>query len=458
MTSALHVQGVSKCYRIYDHPGDRLKEMVTRGRWKRHRQFWALQDIDFEIEAGTTTGIIGPNGSGKSTLLQIITGTLEPTHGQVSHEGRIAALLELGAGFNPEFTGIENTFMNASLMGFSRRETEALLPEIERFAEIGQFIHQPVKTYSSGMYVRLAFSIAISASPDILIVDEALAVGDAIFQHRCMRRLKQMQESGVTIFFVSHDPGAVRALCSRAILLNAGRIVADGDPPDVLNRYQKIIMAREKAYEAASFGGAAVQGEGTPAGQSKSEEEPPIDEHSDASLRPIFRHGDGSAEVLSVELLDAAGQRVEFVESGESVAVRLRVRFDKNVEDPVFGFLIRNRHGIHIYGTNTDLQALQFGAVSQGEIFEVIFRFECWLAPDSYSITVASHSLDAISFDWLDSASFFRVVSGTLMEGVANLHATASARRHVASHAVSQNLQIDTHLPTEIITRREFEI
>src|SRR5438128_4228411 len=182
MTSALHVQGVSKCYRIYDHPGDRLKEMVTRGRWKRHRQFWALQDIDFEIEKGTTTGIIGPNGSGKSTLLQIITGTLEPTHGAVHHEGRIAALLELGAGFNPEFTGLENIYLNAALMGLSRSETDARLPEIKRFAEIGDFVKQPVKTYSSGMYIRLAFAIAVSADPQILIVDEALAVGDAVFQ------------------------------------------------------------------------------------------------------------------------------------------------------------------------------------------------------------------------------------------------------------------------------------
>src|SRR5213593_2123300 len=214
MSIALRVEGVSKLYRIYNHPGDRLREMLTRGYWKRHREFWALKDVSFEIEKGTTTGIVGPNGSGKSTLLQIITGTLEPTHGEVWHEGRIAALLELGAGFNPEFTGIENTFMNASLMGFSRRETEALLPEIERFAEIGQFIHQPVKTYSSGMYVRLAFSIAISASPDILIIDEALAVGDAIFQHRCMRRIKELHERGATVLFVSHDAAAVRALCS----------------------------------------------------------------------------------------------------------------------------------------------------------------------------------------------------------------------------------------------------
>ncbi len=445
MTTALRVENVSKQYRIYATPGDRLKETLTRGRLKKHQEFWALKDISFEIEKGTTTGIIGPNGSGKSTLLQIITGTLEPTHGEVWHEGKIAALLELGAGFNPEFTGLENTFMNASLMGFSRRETAALLPEIERFAEIGQFIHQPVKTYSSGMYVRLAFAIAISASPDILIVDEALAVGDAIFQHRCMRRIKQMQESGVTIFFVSHEPGAVRALCSRAILLNGGKLIADGSPSDVLNRYQKIIMAREEEYEAAAAEPAELI-----------EAESAIEEVSDASLRPVFRHGDGTAEVLSVELLNAAGQRIEMVESGEPVSVRFRIRFENDVEDPVFGFLIRNRHGIHIYGTNTDLQALHFGAVSQGEIFEITFRFECWLAPDSYSITVASHSLDAISFDWLDGAVFFRVISGATMEGVVNLHATASARRGSAGKSGGQNLQIDTSLPTEIMTRQEF--
>ncbi|HXT63311.1 MAG TPA: ABC transporter ATP-binding protein [Pyrinomonadaceae bacterium] len=422
MTTALRVENVSKQYRIYATPADRLKESLTRGRMKRHQEFWALKDISFEIEKGTTTGIIGPNGSGKSTLLQIITGTLEPTHGDVHYEGRIAALLELGAGFNPEFTGIENCFLNASLMGFSRRETENLLPEIERFAEIGQFIYQPVKTYSSGMYVRLAFSIAISASPDILIVDEALAVGDAIFQHRCMRRLKQMQESGVTIFFVSHDPATIRALCSRAILLNGGQMIADGDPPDVLNRYQKIIMAREQEYEAA-----------TPEmGAESFAEELPLAEQNVIPLAPLFRHGDGSAQVLSVELFDSARQRVELVESGEPVTVRLRVAFEKDVEEPVFGFLIRNRHGIHIYGTNTELQGLSFGEVKRGEVFEITFRFECWLAPDSYSITVASHSLDAISFDWLDGALFFRVVSGARMDGVTNLHATVAARRSIA--------------------------
>ena len=401
---------------MYDHPGDRLKEMLTRGLWKRHREFWALQDISFEIEAGTTTGIIGPNGSGKSTLLQIITGTLEPTQGTVWHEGRIAALLELGAGFNPEFTGLENIFMNAALIGFSHSETETLIPEIERFAEIGPFIHQPVKTYSSGMYVRLAFSIAISARPRILIIDEALAVGDAVFQHRCTRRIREMQESGVTIFFVSHDPGAVRALCSRAILLNAGRIESDGKPADTLNHYQKLIMAREQDYDQKA------------AAPDESDPDTFADQEA-AALRYTFRHGDGSAEVLRVELLDAGYHPVELVESGEPVCVRMLVRFRADVEDPVCGFLIRNRHGIHLYGTNTELQQVELGTVRRGEIVEIAFAFDCRLAPDSYSIAVAAHSPDAVSFDWLDGALFFQVMSADRMDGVANLNATVTTRR-----------------------------
>src|SRR6185295_8163413 len=211
MEPALRVEGVSKQYRIYDQAADRLKEMVTRGRWKTHRQFWALSDITFEVGKGTTFGIVGPNGCGKSTLLQIIAGTLKPTKGTIRHAGRIAALLELGAGFNLEFTGRENVFMSTSLMGFSHAATVAMLPEIQRFAEIGEFIDQPVKMYSSGMYVRLAFAAAISIMREILIVDEALAVGDAIFQHRCMRRIREMQENGTTILLASHDPHAIRS-------------------------------------------------------------------------------------------------------------------------------------------------------------------------------------------------------------------------------------------------------
>lgn len=422
MSATLRVEAVSKQYRIYERPGDRLKESLTRGRWKWHREFWALRDVSFEVEAGTTTGIIGPNGSGKSTLLQIITGTLDPTHGSVWYDGRIAALLELGAGFNLEFTGVENVFMNAALMGFSRKEAETLLPNIERFAEIGDFIRQPVKTYSSGMYVRLAFATAVSTDPQILIIDEALSVGDALFQHRCLRRIKQMQEGGTTILFVSHDTAAINALCSRTILLNNGRIDTDGKPSDVLNRYQGLIMDREEAYDAnepAAKRGHLIASE---------EDASAIGEHSPA-LRYSYRHGDGSAEILSAELINSARQNADLIETGDPLLARLRVRFHSDIEDPCFGFLIRNRHGIHAYGANSEQKKLKLGRVKRGEIVEVSFAFNCSLGTDLYSVSFAVHSEDGISYDWLDGVLFFRVTSACPIEGIANLNATASVRR-----------------------------
>ncbi|HEX7332391.1 MAG TPA: ABC transporter ATP-binding protein [Pyrinomonadaceae bacterium] len=414
MRHALRVQAVSKQYRIYNRPADRLKETLTRGRWKAHREFWALKDVSFEVEAGTTTGIIGPNGSGKSTLLQIITGTLEPTHGTVWTDGRISALLELGAGFDAEFTGIENVFMNGALIGLSKKEIERLLPEIASFAEIGDFIYQPLKTYSSGMQVRLAFAAAIAVSPQILIIDEALAVGDAVFQHRCTRRIKEMQENGTTILFVSHDPGAIRALCSRAILLNGGRMEADGPPVDVLARYQKVIMAQEAAYAQAELVREKPQPSATAA------EEVP------AALQFSYRHGNGAAEILRVDFLDAAQQPVAIVETGQLVHLRVHVIFHEDLVDPVYGFIIRNRHGIHLYGTNTHVQAIRSGLIKRGARTETTFSFNCWLAPDHYSISIAVHSPNAVSFDWLDGALFFRVISAIPIEGVANLNATVT--------------------------------
>lgn len=420
MTVALRVERVSKQYRIYERPGDRLTETLTRGWLKRHREFWALSEVSFEVERGTTVGLVGPNGCGKSTLLQIIAGTLEPTHGSVEHEGRVAALLELGAGFNPEFTGAENVSMNAALMGLSRRQAEGLLPEIERFAEIGDFLHQPVKTYSSGMYVRLAFAIAACVEPDILVIDEALAVGDAVFQHRCLRRIKEIQARGATVLFVSHDAAAVRALCTRSILLNAGRLVADGRPPEVLNRYQKIIMERQEAYEAsrpAPREGADESAEG-------------------GALAPVsytYRHGDRSAEIVGAELLDSSRKAVRVVESGESLTLVVRAAFRRTVDDPVCGFLIRDRHGIHAYGTNTEAQQVGLGLVREGEEIEVAFSFDCWLGVGTHSIALNVHSSvtkdGGIAYDWLDGALFFRVTSGTPVEGLANLNATALARK-----------------------------
>ena len=426
MTVALGVENVSKQYRTYARPSDRLKESITRGRLRRHQEFWALRDVSFELDKGSTVGVVGPNGCGKSTLLQIIAGTLEPTHGNVWHEGRVAALLELGAGFDPEFSGVENVYMNASLLGLSRRETDRLFPSIERFAEIGQFLYQPVKTYSSGMFVRLAFAIAASIEPEILLVDEALAVGDAVFQHRCLRRMQELQERGTTVLFVSHDLAAVRALCARAILLNAGRIIEDGKPAEVLNRYQKIIMAREQAYEEST----TASGETTAV---------------DESLPPLcytYRHGNGSAEIIAAELTDAARHGVEIVETGESLLMRLVVRSNRNIDQPVIGFLIRNRHGISAYGTNTKEQQIELGAVRRGEVLEAVFSFNCWLGIDDYSISCAVHSHDGEAYDWLDGVRFFRVTSQHLIEGIANLNASATAHRRERRVEPSAEIQL----------------
>jgi lipopolysaccharide transport system ATP-binding protein len=421
MGLALRVENISKQYRIYARPGDRLKESLTRGRLKRHREFWALRGVSFEVEAGTTTGIIGPNGCGKSTLLQIIAGTLEPTEGMVWREGRVAALLELGAGFDPEGTGVENVYMNAALMGLTRRETDRLFPDIERFAEIGQFIHQPVKTYSSGMFVRLAFAVASNVEPDILVIDEALAVGDAVFQHRCLRRIKEIQERGSTVLFVSHDAAAVRALCSRAILMSAGRVLSDGVPIEVLNHYQKTVMEREQAFEeeeeAAS---SSVHAAHDARSDGEAEFEP---------LRYTYRHGDASAEIISAELLNASRRPIAVVETGSPLLVRARARIHREVDDAVFGFLVNDSRGVHAYGTNTKEQQIDLGVLRRGEVVEVSFAFDCWLGLDQFSVSLAVHSRDGVSYDWLDGVLFFRVTSPVLVEGIANLNATATARR-----------------------------
>src|SRR5215471_2502275 len=264
----LLLQNVSKLYRLYRRPSDRLREMLP-GAGAQHNDFWALKDISFHVEKGETLSLVGPNGCGKSTLLQIVSGILEPTTGRVVTRGRIAALLELGAGFNPEFSGRENVYLNGEIMGLSRAEIDKAMPSIEAFAEIGEFIERPVKEYSSGMYVRLAFSTAIHVDPDILIVDEALAVGDAVFANRCVRKFEELKQRRVTVLFVSHDLGLVKQLSDRAILLLGGRIEAEGTPNDVINRYIGLVLDRTQRKDAA------------PAG----------------TLRHSFRHGDRTSEV-----------------------------------------------------------------------------------------------------------------------------------------------------------------
>ena len=392
------VQNVSKLYRLYGRPADRLREMLPRAR-QRHSEFWALRDITFHLEKGEMLGLVGPNGCGKSTLLQIVSGILQPTTGRVVTHGRIAALLELGAGFNPEFSGRENVYLNGEILGLSRSEIGQAMPSIEAFAEIGAFIDRPVKEYSSGMYVRLAFSTAIHVDPDILIVDEALAVGDAVFANRCVRKFQELRERKITVLFVSHDLGLVKQLSDRAILLLGGRIAAEGAPSDVINRYIGLVLEKQE----------------------------PQDKKGDR-VRSSFRHGDGSSEILDVSLLNANGAAVASVASGEPITVRVRSRFRRPMSDPMVGILIRTRIGMDVYGTNTRLEQAELGNFQEGDELEVDFAIECWLTPQQYTLTVATQNPDGSSHDWLDDAIAFEVVDARVAAGVANLRAKVEWR------------------------------
>ena len=395
--------GVSKLYRLYDRPADRILEAVSLNRVKRHTDFWALRDISLTVQKGETLGVVGPNGCGKSTLLQILCGVLEPTTGRVVTQGRVAALLELGAGFNPEFTGRENVYLNGEILGLSRAEVERALPEIERFADIGEFLDRPVKTYSSGMYVRLAFSTAIHVQPDILVVDEALAVGDAVFSNRCVRKFEEIKKRGVTVVFVSHDLSLVKLISDRAVFLLDGRIAAAGEPSDVINRYIGVVLERQKAFEAGERKAAA-------------------------GVSYSFRHGDRRAEVVGVELIGKDGNPTRVVESGEPVTVRVRSQFHDEQADPMVGIMIRTRIGMDVFGTNTKLQKLSLGRCGAGDTLEVEFHFHCRLCPQEYTLTVATQHPDGSSHDWLDEALSFTVVASRYTAGVANLEARAGGR------------------------------
>jgi lipopolysaccharide transport system ATP-binding protein len=387
----LSVQSVSKRYQLYRRPSDRIATALGFGGKSAPEDFWALRNISFELNRGEILGIIGANGSGKSTLLQIVAGVLRPTSGRVSVEGRVAALLELGAGFNPEFTGRENVYFNSEVMGRSTAETNRVFPKIEAFAEIGHFIDRPVKEYSSGMYVRLAFATAIHVEPDVLIVDEALAVGDAVFANRCIRKLDELKAAGVSILFVSHDLGIVKRLCHRAMLLHGGETIAQGEPSKVVNQY--IALVHERDPEAVE------------------------------RYESTQRHGDSSSEILGAELLDQEGRPALTVQNGQRVRARVRARFRRDVENPVVGILIRNRLGIDVYGTNTLVEGVQMGSFCSGDELVVDFEFAARLTRQAYTLTAALQHPDGRSQDWRDDLLEFTVVDAREHAGLADLDA-----------------------------------
>lgn len=384
---------------MYRRPVDRLLEILPFNTSHAPTEFWALRDVTISVERGEVLSVIGANGSGKSTLLQIVSGILQPTRGRVVTRGRIAALLELGAGFNPEFTGRENVFLNGEILGIARREMERVFPEIEKFAEIGGFIDRPVKEYSSGMYVRLAFATAIHVDPEILIVDEALAVGDAIFANRCVKKFEELKKRNVTVLFVSHDLGLVKRLSDRAALMVDGRVAAIGSPKEVVNRYVGMVLEREQPkLEESRAGG-------------------------------TFRHGDGASRIETVDLLNAGGAAVRNVQPGEALTVRVRARAARELDEPVVGVLIRNRLGIDVYGTNTRIEGVDFGSVRAGETFEVEFTFDCLLTRQDYTLTVATQYREGYSQDWLDDVIAFSVVDARDVAGFANFKTKVSWRR-----------------------------
>jgi len=406
---AISLSNVSKCFRRYNHPVDRLKEILLPGK-SRADEFWALKDINLEIPKGETLGVIGRNGSGKSTLLQIVAGTLIPTTGEVKVNGRVSALLELGSGFNPEFTGRQNVLFNGRLLGLSKAEIEAKFDDIAAFADIGDFIEQPVKTYSSGMFVRLAFAVAVNVDPEILIIDEALAVGDVVFQHRCIRRMRSLMDSGVTTLFVSHDSGAIKTLCNTAVLIQDGKIQASGLPNTVLIEY----MRRVTELELAS---AAVD-----ATQDKYSNSAPVvaAQSSDncQSLQPKrTRRGNRKALIEAVRLLNSVGEdpgETPVFGFNEQVTLIADLRVYEPLQACILGFYVCDKNGNEVIGSNTFEENYPIGSLQPGDRLQVQFQFKLPLRTGSYSLTVAgSENYTAVTFDWIDHAIVFQVLPPT---------------------------------------------
>lgn len=438
----IDLQDVAKCYHVYRKPQDRLKQALyprllrlLRMDHARayHEEFWALRDISLQIKRGETVGIIGRNGSGKSTLLQIICGTLASSAGQVNVNGRIAALLELGAGFNPEFSGRENVFLNGSLLGLSRQQIEARFDSIAAFADIGTFIDQPVKTYSSGMYVRLAFAVIAHVDADILVIDEALAVGDAFFTQKCMRFLREFMNQG-TVLFVSHDTGAVLNLCQRAIWLDKGQVRMEGDPKMVAETYLQAFYSEQQGDIASA---SSKPKSSTPAAS----QEPIVDQRlaflnqtplrNDIEIfqfqKPERDFGKGEALIQRVSLLDANNAAIGWLVGGEVVTLEVEVAAQSSICNPIVGFSIKDRLGQTLFGDNTYLasQTAALFVAQAGENFAARFCFQMPILPaGDYSIDVAvaeGTQADHVQHHWIHDAMVFRSHSSSVSTGLVGI-------------------------------------
>lgn len=374
---AISVEHLDKMYKLYDKPIDRLKESLGLSRKKKYREHYALRDVSFEVRQGETVGIIGTNGSGKSTVLKIITGVLTPTSGKVNVNGRISALLELGAGFNMEYSGLENVYLNGTMIGFSKEEIDTKLEDILSFADIGDFIHQPVKTYSSGMFVRLAFAVAINIDPEILIVDEALSVGDVFFQAKCYRKFEEFKKQGKTILFVSHDLSSISKYCDRVVLLNHGVKREEGTAKEMVDLYKKLLVGLD---EDECF----VQ-----------EEKPQVQQQAvetwdrPFALNPqVLDYGNKDGEIVDFTICDEKGLPTNTIEKGTDFTIRMKIKFSRRVESPIFAYSIKDLKGTEITGTNTMYEDAHVEPKDSGDIVEVSFRQNMTLQGGEYLLSL----------------------------------------------------------------------
>lgn len=408
---AIRAEHVSKVYRLYDRPRDRLKETFSLTRKTYYREHYALSDVSFEVRRGETVGIIGTNGAGKSTILKIITGVLSPTAGRVDVNGRISALLELGAGFNMEYTGIENIYLNGTMIGFSREEIDRKLSDILAFADIGDFVYQPVKTYSSGMFVRLAFAVAINIDPEILIVDEALSVGDAFFQVKCYHKFEEFKQQGRTIVFVSHDLGSIHKYCDRVILLNRGQKLAEGDPKDMIDLYKKVMAGLDvEAQPGDAPDGAAAQA--VEDGRSWREQ---MEQNPNSSS-----YGNGVASIEDYCVMDAGGRITNVLSAGEDYTIRIKAQFFQPASEPVFALTLRDKQGTDICGTNTMYEGFNTGSVQPGDTRVITFTQRMTLKGGEYLLCLGVTGFKDGAFEVYDrlyDACLIRVVSPKTMVG-----------------------------------------
>ena len=384
---AIVVSNLGKAYKRYTNRWSRLVEWLLPFSRPRHQQNWILHDVNFTIAAGEAFGIIGTNGAGKSTLLKMISGTTHPSTGTITVNGRIAALLELGMGFHPDFSGRQNVYMAGQLLGYSVEDITLLMPEVEAFAEIGEYIDQPIRFYSSGMQMRLAFSIATAQRPDILIVDEALSVGDAYFQHKSFDRIRQFQHQGSTLLIVSHDKAAIQSICSRAILINGGRLTYEGKPEDVMN-YYNALLANKVNHE--------IEFSQTNTGETQ------------------IISGSGEASIVAVRLLDKLGNLIEILDVGQSAILQVEVRANRDLPELVLGYAIKDRLGQAIFGTNTHQLNQVLCNVKKGSTFIFDFCFVANLGEGSYSISIALHSDNthiSNNYEWRELAAIFSVIN-----------------------------------------------